>query len=47
MEIPPYINIDQQSYTLSLTPEATDKKQKAMWGMSRTREDCDWDLANW
>jgi large subunit ribosomal protein L6 len=32
MEIPPYINIDQQSYTLSLTDDATDKKQKAMWG---------------
>lgn len=47
MEIPPYINIDQQSYTLSLTPEATDKKQKAMWGMSTTREGCNWDLANW
>ncbi|KAJ4381558.1 54S ribosomal protein L6 mitochondrial [Didymella sp. IMI 355093] len=35
MEIPPYINIDQQSYTLSLTEDATDKKQKAMWGTTR------------
>ena len=34
MEIPPYIAIDQQSMTLSLTPDATDKKQKAMWGTS-------------
>jgi large subunit ribosomal protein L6 len=32
MEIPPYIHIDQQSYALSLTEDATDKKQKAMWG---------------
>lgn len=31
MEIPPYINIDQQTMTLSLE-DATDKKQKAMWG---------------
>ncbi|KAF1931413.1 50S ribosomal protein L6, partial [Didymella exigua CBS 183.55] len=35
MEIPPYINIDQQSYTLSLADDATDKKQKAMWGTTR------------
>lgn len=31
MEIPPYINIDQQTMTLSLEDE-TDKKAKAMWG---------------
>lgn len=31
MEIPPYIAIDQQTMTLSLE-DATDKKQKAMWG---------------
>ncbi|KAF3038226.1 hypothetical protein E8E11_001400 [Didymella keratinophila] len=35
MEIPPYINIDQQSYALSLAEDATDKKQKAMWGTTR------------
>ncbi|KAJ4992010.1 54S ribosomal protein L6 [Stagonosporopsis vannaccii] len=34
MEIPPYINIDQQTMTLSLE-NATDKKQKAMWGTTR------------
>ena len=35
MEIPPYIAIDQQTMTLSLQ-DATDKKQKAMWGACTT-----------
>ncbi|KAH6633067.1 mitochondrial 54S ribosomal protein YmL16 [Boeremia exigua] len=34
MPIPPYINIDQQTMTLSLEDE-TDKKAKAMWGTTR------------
>ncbi|OSS54060.1 hypothetical protein B5807_01136 [Epicoccum nigrum] len=34
MEIPPYITIDPQTYTLSLEDE-TDKKKKAMWGTTR------------
>lgn len=36
MKIPPYIAIDQQTMTLSLE-DATDKKQKAMWGTSPIR----------
>ncbi|KAF3006474.1 hypothetical protein E8E13_003776 [Curvularia kusanoi] len=34
MEIPPYISIDPQTYTLSLE-DTTDKKHKAMWGTTR------------
>ncbi|KAJ4318520.1 54S ribosomal protein L6 mitochondrial [Neodidymelliopsis sp. IMI 364377] len=34
MEIPPYVSIDQQSMTLSIQ-DATDAKQKAMWGTTR------------
>ncbi|KAJ4350589.1 54S ribosomal protein L6 mitochondrial [Ascochyta clinopodiicola] len=34
MEIPPYVAIDQQSMTLSIQ-DATDAKQKAMWGTTR------------
>ncbi|KZM28469.1 54S ribosomal protein L6 mitochondrial [Ascochyta rabiei] len=34
MEIAPYIAIDQQSMTLSIQ-DATDAKQKAMWGTTR------------
>jgi large subunit ribosomal protein L6 len=45
MDIPPYIHIDQQSYALSLTEDATDKKQKAMWG-AQTSMQTDWRRAN-
>jgi large subunit ribosomal protein L6 len=40
MEIPPYVTINQESMTLSIQ-NATDAKQKAMWGAS-TRNPYNW-----